>query len=203
MEEKYIKAITCITDAMKGINCVNLSMGARNKEDFSWIVNNINIFKEEAVRHYNEIILSILNKEKQKLFIVIQEQKDTEFTAVEKHAGIWHQFKGIPSEDKSKDFYLNEKTRYAYAELHEFNVGELSLLQCGDLVFVNNAKEIERISEKFKDNGTFDSLYDKGLVLANFRDLWTDGNSLVFYSKNSLNLKKIVSIAQENGFALN
>lgn len=202
MEEKYIKAITCIIDAMKGIDCVNLSMGARNSEDFTWIVNNINIFKEEAVRHCNKIILSILNKEKLKLFIVIHKQKDTAFTAVEKHAGIWYQFKGIPSEDKSKDFYLNEKTRYAYAELHAFNVGELSLWQCGDLVFANNAKEIERISEITKDKSIFDSLYDKGLILANLRDLWTDGNSLVFYSKNQLNLKKIVYIAQENGFTL-
>ncbi|MDR2091591.1 MAG: hypothetical protein LBP62_08110 [Clostridiales bacterium] len=202
MIEKYVKAINCITDIMKGIECVNLSMGASDKEGFAWIATNLDAFKREAIENYNKVISVILRQRQIKLYYVVCEKKDSEFSAVEKHLGIWHKFKDISFVNRSKDFYAKENLRYAYAILDCIKPEQLSILRSGDLVFAKDDGEIVyRLKELAKEKTVFNCFYDSGFILANFRDLWTDGNALVFYSKDKQELNNIKLIAEKKGFS--
>jgi hypothetical protein len=203
MREKYVKAINYITDIMKGIECINLSMGASDRESFTWIANNLDVFKREAIENYNKVISAILQQRQIKLYYVVCEKKDSGFSAVEKYLGIWHKFKDVSLENKSKDFYAKENLRYAYAIWDCIKLEQLSMLCSGDLVFVKNDAEIVYCAKELtKEKTIFNCFYDKGFILANFRDFWTDGNALVFYSKDKQELNNIKLIAEKKGFIL-
>jgi len=203
MKHNYEKEINCVVDPIKKIECVNLSVGANNKEDFSWIANNLELFKKESIENYNRIISSIMLQVQAKLYFIVIEKKETQFSAVEKHLGVWHRFKGVSIDNKSEDFYVNDTLRYSYTRLDNLKLEQISMLCCGELVFLRDDAEIACSLERLlKNRSVFDSFYDKGFILANFRDLWTEGNSLSFYSKDKRYLSKIVHIAQEESFTI-
>lgn len=200
MKKKYDKEANCLMDVVKNIECVNLSVGANNRESFAWILNNFELFQQESIESYNKIICSILHKEKTKLYFIVHDEKDTEFSAVEKHLGIWHRFKGIPINNKSKGFYANG-IRYAYAELGGFKLEQISILHCGEFVFLKEDIEIDGYMKKLtKEKSVFDAFYDNGYLIARFRNLWTDGNALAFYSKNKQDLTRVAYIAKKERF---
>ena len=203
-KKNYEKKINHIINVIKNIECVNLSMGAGNRADFSWIVDNLEVFKKESIESYNAVISSISRQEKGKLYFIVQEQKDAEFSAVEKHLGIWHKFKGLSNESKSKDFYVSKNIRYAYINMDCLEIEQLSMLHCRILVFLKEDSEIDDfLKELTKGKNIFDTFYDKGHLLAEFRDLYTEGNAIIFFSKIKQDINDIIIIAEKEGFVAN
>lgn len=201
----YDKEFNYHIDPVKKIESLTLSLGANNQEDFAWIVENLSLFKKESAETYEKIIISYLSQEKAALYFIIQENKDSAFTAVEKHLGIWKNYKDFPIENKSKDFFLKDNYRYAHALLNNLKVENMQLFgsTLGFFLLINkDVKFYENINytDDYKD--IFEYLYSIDYLIATFRDLWTEGNSLTFYSKNHQKLEKIVNIAKENDFKI-
>ena len=207
MNEKcfYEKEFNYNNHPAKKIKCLTLSLGANNQEDFAWILNNSSVFEKESIETYEKIITSYLSREKADLYFIIQENKDSAFTTVEKHLGIWKNYKDLPIENKSKDFFLKDNYRYAYALLNNFKVENMQLFGSprGFFLLVNrDIKFYENINytDDYKD--IFEYLYSMGYLIATFRNLWAEGNSLTFYSTNHQELEKIVSIAKDDDFKM-
>lgn len=205
LKQHYEKEINRQIDIIRRIDCVNLSIGANNIEDFAWIENNIELFRQRSIEIYNKIISSIMQQIQMRLYFIIYEEKDFEFTAVERHLGIWHKFKNIPTYKNSKDIYLSNKLRYAYVELDSLSIEQFSILQYGNLVFLENELKISECLEGLiEGKSVFDRFYTKGYLMANFREFWAEGNALVFYSMNKHYLDEITDVAyHKENFAKN
>ena len=200
----YDKEFNYHIDPVKKIESLTLSLGANNQEDFAWIVENLSFFKKESAEIYENIMVPYISQEKAALYFIIQENKNSTFTAVEKHLGIWKNYEDFPIENKSKDFFLKDNYRYAHALLNSFKMENMQLfgsalgfflLTNRDVIFYENVN----YTDDYKD--IFECLYSTGYLMATFRDLWTEGNSLTFYSKKHHELEKIANIAKENGFS--
>ena len=107
MKKNYEKEVTRIIDAIKNIDCVNCSIGALNRLQFSWIINNLEQFKKESIVNYYEIIASVVKFFQCKAYYIIYEEKDVRFTLTEKHLGVWKTFnKGTVNEKQALCGYL-------------------------------------------------------------------------------------------------
>lgn len=123
LKEYYEKEVNRQIDIVRGIDSVCFSIGANNKEDFARIAHNVDLFKEKSIEIYNRIISSITRKMPGKLYFLVCEEKESEFTAIERRLGIRHKFKNIPVFEKAQDIYLSNNIRYNYMELSGLNVG--------------------------------------------------------------------------------
>ena len=199
--QHYEKEINRQIDIIRGIDCVNLSIGANNIEDFAWIENNIEQFKERSLEVYNRIVSFMMGKLQMKLYFLVYEEKDFEFTAVEKHLGIRHRFKNISLFKKTQDVYLSNKIRYTYIELRNLNTELFSILQYGTLIFLEDGLKIAECLEGcMESKNIFSRLYSKGYLIANFRNFWSEGNSLVFYALNKHCLDELIYFAKKDNF---
>lgn len=201
MKQHYEKEINRQIDIIRGIDCVNLSIGANNEEDFAWIENNIEQFKEKSIEVYNRIVSVIMRKLQMKLYFLVYEEKDFEFTTVERHLGIRHRFKNVPIFEKTQDVYLSNKIRYTYIELKSLNTQQFSILQNGTLIFLEDGLKIAECLEGcMESKSIFSRLYSKGYLIANFRNFWSEGNSLVFYALNKHYLEELIYFAKKENF---
>ncbi len=107
MEKFYTKEVNRITDAIKGIDCVNCSTGAVNQTGFARILRNTGQFKNEAIIDYNDIILAVTKQLGLKVFFIVYEEKDCSFTLTEKHLSIWKNFNEIKGQ-KADTFYIGK-----------------------------------------------------------------------------------------------
>ena len=128
MKQHYQQEINRQIDIVRDIDCVNFSIGANNIEDFAWIENNIDGFREKSIEFYNKIISFAMQKLQLKLYFLIYEEKDFKFTATERHLGIRHSLKNIPTFEKAKDVYLCDNIRYNYVELKGLAAEQFSIL---------------------------------------------------------------------------
>lgn len=201
MKQHYEKEINRQTDIVRGIDCVNFSIGANNIEDFAWVENNIDLFREKSVEFYNKIVSFIMQKLQLKLYFLVYEEKDFKFTATEKYLGIRHRFKNIPMLEKTQDVYLCDKVRYTYIEISGLDIEQFSILPYGMLIFLENELKIADCLEGcMESKSIFDRFYTKGYLIANFRNFWSEGNSLVFYTLNKYLLDEITCFAKKEQF---
>ncbi len=202
MGKNYEKEVTQIIDAVKNVACVNCSIGALNRLQFSWIINNLEQFKKESIINYYEIIASVVKFFQGKAYYIIYEEKDVKFTLTEKHLGVWKNFNKMQKQ-MPPTYYLSDNRRYSYVSIENLENKDLSVLCNGILVFLSNEIEISRCMENMlKENDVFNCFYNKGYLIAAIRDLWSDGNALTFYSQDTELLNKIFDIAKEHGFIM-
>ena len=198
MKEYYEKELNRQIDIVRGIDSVCFSIGANNREDFAWIAHNIDLFKRKSIEVYNSIVSSIIEKMQVKVYFFGCEEKETGFTAIEKYWGIRHKFQNIPVFEKGRDIYLCDNIRYNYMELSCLDVRAVSILQYGTLLFL---KDETKISESLKgcmeSKSIFGRFYAKGFLIAEFRDYWSEGNSLVFYTSEEHILNEITCLIKK------
>ena len=85
-------------------------------------------------------------------------------------------------------------------ELSGLNVGLVSVLQYGILLFLKDEVKISESLEGCIQTGNiFDRFYAKGYLIAEFRDFWAEGNSLVFYASKEHILKEVTFLAKKEG----
>ena len=202
MEKNYEKEVVRIIDAVKNVDCVNCSIGALNRLQFSWIINNLEQFKKESIIYYCKIIASVVKFFQGEAYYIIYEEKDVKFTLTEKHLGVWKNFNKMKKQ-MPPTYYLSDNKRYSYVSIENLENKDLSVLCNGILVFLSNEIEINRCMENMlKENDVFNCFYNEGYLIAAIRDLWSDGNALTFYSQDTELLNKIFDIAKEHGFIM-
>ena len=65
-------------DIVDNVLCFTLSIGANNKEEFKWIVDNLMDFKTESVCYYYTILKNLLLQTKKNLYVINREENKIE-----------------------------------------------------------------------------------------------------------------------------
>ncbi|QVK19263.1 hypothetical protein KHQ81_06065 [Mycoplasmatota bacterium] len=196
----YQKEINQHIDLSKNIDCLSLSIGANNKEEFSWIVENISAFKKESMEAYNSVIEKYKSKEHKKMYIIVEQKKDINFSSVEKHLGLWNKYKQIPLDYKSEDFYISESHRYAFAKVRNIGFHHIPLLRNETITLARNDDMLLASLNNFNGGDLFRFFYKEKYVVLIVRDLGCEGNALTFFSQEKQELNKIYNLAKENAF---
>ncbi len=135
-----------------------------------------------------------------KVYYILYEEKETNFTLTEKYLGIWKNFNKTQKQ-MTQTYYLSDNKRYSYISAENLGNKDLSFLCNGIFVFLSSEIEINHCMENLlKEKDVFNCFYNKGYLVAGIRDLWSDGNALAFYLQNTELLNQIYNIAKEHGF---
>lgn len=196
----YVKEFNHTIDILKSIECVNLSIGASNKLDYSWICKNYDKFLMESIESYNNILKEYLNSFNKKLFIAILDQRDMPLSMFERKKGYWYGSDNIRGFVRTfEDICLDEYSRLAIAEIDGIEYSNISYIEKGLLIANDTKFDLPRMSDITTD-GVFDALYSNGYTLIKFKNLYSEGNAIVCYSKHSDTLSQICSIAENHDF---
>lgn len=197
----YQKEINEIIDVVTNLECLNLSIGANNQDEFFWINNNYDFFKKESIETYNQIINIYKNKAKKNLFFIIDQKKDYDYTLVEKHLGIGNKYKEETADFYFKTIYLANNYRFGYATIDDIKPQNFSYLSNKILFFSeNDASFLEKIKNVHNKTDIFKILYNIGYTIFVPHDFYSEGNSLTFYSKNKESLTTISTISKRFDF---
>lgn len=102
-----------------------------------------------------------------------------------------------------KLYFVSEVDGRVSLLLDGLTVETLAALKSGIFAFAESEIKIrESLANLSQKKGVFEKLYGAGFLLAAFRDFWSEGNALVFYSSNEEVLDKITRIAQNENFVL-
>ena len=57
-------------DVIENIRCFTLSIGANNKEEFKWIIDNLVVFRTESVNYYYKVLKRVLSETNTHLYVI-------------------------------------------------------------------------------------------------------------------------------------
>ena len=196
----YVKEFNHTVDILKSIACVNLSIGASNKLEYSWICQNYDKFLMESIENYNNILKEYLRFFNKKLFLAVLDHRDTPLSMFERKKGYWYGSDNIRGFARTfDDIYLDKYSRLAIAELDSIEYSNITYIEKGLLIANDTKFDLPRMSDITTD-GVFDALYSNGYTLIKFKNLYSEGNAIVCYSKHSDTLSQICSIAENHDF---
>lgn len=202
MNKNFKSDMNIHEDIDKKIKCLTLSNGADLYDEYKWIVNNINEFKKQSIVLYNNVIEHIIKKLNSKLFLIVNEQHEYGFSHKDKCFGIWHKYKELNLLSENADIYINNNWRLNYKEINKLSCLEIPAYS-NEIFIISKLDNIKNyLAEISINTSLFDSLYNLDSVLIKMRDLYTEGNSLTFYSKRDDDLSLIIECAKEEGFTL-
>lgn len=189
-------------DFDRKVKCLTLSNGANVAREYKWIVDNFDEFRKRSIFLYNNVIKHIEKKLKTKLFLIVNEENEYEFSNVNKHFGIWHKYRDYNLSSEYDDIYVNNRRRLNYKKLNELKDSEMPVYT-NEMFIMSAFDDIKGFLERINPNtSVFDYFYSCGSVIVEMRDLYSEGNALDFYSKKEDDLNLIFECAKAEGFVL-
>lgn len=187
-------------DIDRNIDCLTLSIGANSIEQFNWIENNLMEFKNRSIMAYNAVLEKFKELKTSHLYLVVREEKANGFSLMEQHLGVFHQFGRLIKTTKEKDIYLDKTIRINFVEWDSLDTLKIPLI-AETVLIMSKEKDIKvLIQELDSQKELFDFFYDKGSMIIEVNDFFSEGNSLTIFSKFKTDMEQFIACAKAEGF---